>query len=274
MTNFQHQTWIGKNMNKFNIDELVKISENLENEFYIENDKFQEQSYTLLHKKRLEELFYLINTKISNAHKILDVGTTPFTFYLKKHTSCEVYSLDFTDGFKNRCTKANIIFKQFDLRGEGIPFEENLFDLIVFTEVFEHILSDPISLLQKFHKMLKPGGLLILSTPNQASLSYRLKLLFNRPILEYPTWQLSSNSIHGHGHNRLFVTRELTDYMKKAGFDKIKVSYSSKSDFIYSTHYSEPKNVLFKKIIKNTFFRPLLFLFPSFRGAIYLQAEK
>lgn len=39
------------------------------------------------------------------------------------------------------------------------------FDAIICTEVLEH-LPDPASLLRKFHKLLQPGGTLIVSVPN------------------------------------------------------------------------------------------------------------
>jgi SAM-dependent methyltransferase len=46
----------------------------------------------------------------------------------------------------------------------NIPEEDASFDAILCTEVFEHI-PDPISALNEFHRLLRPGGELIVSAP-------------------------------------------------------------------------------------------------------------
>ncbi len=51
-------------------------------------------------------------------------------------------------------------------------FEAEQFDAIVMNHVVEH-LSDPIAVLQECHRILKPGGRLILATPNVGSQFHR-----------------------------------------------------------------------------------------------------
>jgi SAM-dependent methyltransferase len=46
----------------------------------------------------------------------------------------------------------------------NLPFEENFFDVIFMQSVLEHI-KDPIDAVLKLKRNLKPGGILILSTP-------------------------------------------------------------------------------------------------------------
>ena len=48
---------------------------------------------------------------------------------------------------------------------EEIPFKENCFDLVLMIEVIEHIEDDQRALLNIL-KIIKPGGMLILTTPN------------------------------------------------------------------------------------------------------------
>ncbi len=60
------------------------------------------------------------------------------------------------------------------------PFPDNYFDVVFSSEVIEHT-PDPLAAIAQFHRMLKPGGHLILSTPNRAwhwlvSLASTLKL--------------------------------------------------------------------------------------------------
>lgn len=46
----------------------------------------------------------------------------------------------------------------------NIPVDGESFDAILCTEVFEHI-PDPIAALKEFHRILKPGGVLLLTAP-------------------------------------------------------------------------------------------------------------
>lgn len=51
-----------------------------------------------------------------------------------------------------------------------VPFPDRSFDLITSFETIEHLL-DPTSLLDEFSRLLRPGGSLILSTPNERGLT-------------------------------------------------------------------------------------------------------
>lgn len=46
----------------------------------------------------------------------------------------------------------------------SIPVDSSSFDAILCTEVFEHI-PDPISAMKEFERLLKPGGILIITAP-------------------------------------------------------------------------------------------------------------
>jgi 2-polyprenyl-3-methyl-5-hydroxy-6-metoxy-1,4-benzoquinol methylase len=48
--------------------------------------------------------------------------------------------------------------------GENIPFEDNRFDVVLCSEVIEHV-KHPFNFLQEIHRVLKPGGTLILTCP-------------------------------------------------------------------------------------------------------------
>lgn len=49
-------------------------------------------------------------------------------------------------------------------RGTELPFIDQAFDLVFCTEVMEHV-AEPKRMLQEIHRVLKPGGYLILTTP-------------------------------------------------------------------------------------------------------------
>jgi SAM-dependent methyltransferase len=54
-----------------------------------------------------------------------------------------------------------------------LPFSDNEFDLLWCSEVIEHLL-DPAFTIQEFKRVLKPGGKLVMTTPNQDFWVFRL----------------------------------------------------------------------------------------------------
>lgn len=58
-----------------------------------------------------------------------------------------------------------------------IPAADSSFDCLVSTEVIEH-LENPRAVFREFHRLLKPNGLLLVTTPNQESIRSLLSLCF------------------------------------------------------------------------------------------------
>jgi len=95
---------------------------------------------------------------------------------------------------------------------KGIDFPPSQFDVVLAGEIMEHI-CDVDLFLSEIHRVLKPDGFLVLSTPNLAALGRRLLLLFNRnPHIEI--------SFRGGaaGHVRYFIKRTLVGLLEKNGF--------------------------------------------------------
>jgi SAM-dependent methyltransferase len=100
---------------------------------------------------------------------------------------------------------------QMDLNLEKvtIPIPDNSQDIIIATEVFEHLLW-PQSILDECRRILKPGGTILISVPNAVSLTYRIKWLMgglpscaacgNLPKLFGPTVyeKIEGGTIAGH----------------------------------------------------------------------------
>jgi len=55
-------------------------------------------------------------------------------------------------------------------------------DCLVSTEVFEHLFNHPLGYLQECWRILRPGGVLPLTTPNPATFANAVRLVTNRPI--------------------------------------------------------------------------------------------
>lgn len=63
-----------------------------------------------------------------------------------------------------------------DIESDTVEFPVDAFDAIVMVAVIEHTL-DPLRLLVKLRSLLRPGGILVVETPNMAKYTRRLKLL-------------------------------------------------------------------------------------------------
>jgi 2-polyprenyl-3-methyl-5-hydroxy-6-metoxy-1,4-benzoquinol methylase len=98
-----------------------------------------------------------------------------------------------------------------DLNRDTIPFQDNQFDLIFAGEVIEHLV-DTDGFIADVRRVCKPGGRLLLTTPNLASFENRLRLVLGI----YPNW-LNYN-LQGSGHVRGYTPRVLKRQLAEHGF--------------------------------------------------------
>lgn len=107
--------------------------------------------------------------------------------------------------------KARELFPGLDLRKadacklEEAGFEENSFDAIVASEVIEHLL-DPTAFLLGAARLLKKGGVLMLTTQNSNAAQFRARML-----LGCFRWDPT--------HLRLYSRPELEDELQSGGFE-------------------------------------------------------
>jgi SAM-dependent methyltransferase len=69
---------------------------------------------------------------------------------------------------------------------EGLPFDDESFDVVVAGELLEHI-SHPDSLVAEARRVLRPDGTFVGSVPNAYRLKNRLRFLVGRPPEKDPT---------------------------------------------------------------------------------------
>jgi SAM-dependent methyltransferase len=110
-----------------------------------------------------------------------------------------------------------------ELSGAGLPFADGSADAVIFSEVIEHLV-DPDSALDELRRVLRPGGHLLLSTPNLAAWYNRGLLLAGvQPVFS----EVSLRGVHGRpgsqvvGHLRLYTARALKEFVAASGFDVV-----------------------------------------------------
>ena len=116
----------------------------------------------------------------------------------------------------------------FNLQYENIPFEDDQLDLIMLCEILEHMPADPMFVLAEINRVLKPGGLLLLTTPNAAS-----ALTLNRLLAgEAPwVWHKYGTDRNIYRHCFEYTPKILASALEAAGFEtRILTTHSCWSD--------------------------------------------
>jgi len=106
----------------------------------------------------------LIHKYVSPGHRLLDAGCGRYLEFSKELSdSVRVVGIDLEEILETQNRRS-----PYAVRGdlERLPFPPASFDLIISRSVVEH-LSDPPCVFREFHRVLKPGGRVILSTPNK-----------------------------------------------------------------------------------------------------------
>lgn len=103
----------------------------------------------------------------------------------------------------------------FDIENDRFPYPDNTFDLVTWVEVIEHLTKDPVHALAEIHRVLKPGGVLVLSTPNASRADSIANFLAGRNI--YDPYHLGA-PLMGSRHSREYTLAELRGLLEGCGF--------------------------------------------------------
>jgi SAM-dependent methyltransferase len=105
-------------------------------------------------------------------------------------------------------------FEHFNTEDASFPFSDGCFEVVLFCEVIEHLQSDPVSVLREIKRVLKPGGHLILTTPNVSRLENVCRMIQGANIYD----PYSGYGPYGR-HNREYNKHELASLLSYCGFD-------------------------------------------------------
>lgn len=174
--------------------------------------------------------------------KILDVacGVGALSFYFASY-GADVKGIDISARAIKICKKAQKSLVETDDRFEKMNFEKvsiekfkskEKFDLVICSEIIEHVKDDDL-FLKKVHQQLKKDGILYLSTPSPENILYKAGKLdaFDKEV----------------GHLRRYTQKEIIEKLEKNNF-KIKKNKKVESPF---------RNILFNSriAILNKFIR-------------------
>jgi ubiquinone/menaquinone biosynthesis C-methylase UbiE len=166
-----------------------------------------------------------LHTKFPCEH--LDIGAGHGELIGLMRSKFEIHSsaCDYTDSLMKL---SDVSVKIADLSNENLPFPDESFDLVTCTEVIEH-LEHYRSTLREIYRVLKPGGTLVLTTPNILNLKSRIRFLIFGFYNLFGPLHMSESQLHTTGGHinpisYFFLSHSLLD----AGFKNIEVSVDKK----------------------------------------------
>ncbi len=116
----------------------------------------------------------------------------------------DVTAVDVSPGNVDNVRKLGFVAEVADLN-QPLPFANATFDFVTMTEVIEHVVNAEL-LLGEAARMLRPGGRLLISTPNIGYYSCRFGTLIGKPP-------------KGEGYHFRFFTKKLLERkLREAGF--------------------------------------------------------
>ena len=127
--------------------------------------------------------FARIRSEMSNYDTHLDIGCGPGTFIGTLKSSALSVGVDIAENqiayAQSRYGSPNHQFKCFD--SIPLPFEAGTFQVVTMIELIEHLsMKDNFALMREAFRVLQPNGLILVSTPNYASLWPLVEGLVNR----------------------------------------------------------------------------------------------
>jgi 2-polyprenyl-3-methyl-5-hydroxy-6-metoxy-1,4-benzoquinol methylase len=204
----------------------MKIAENLVAEYGWASDAQPPGSCTYVMPRILEIL------KRFKARRVLDIGSGNGALCAELTTmNYDTVGIEYdAKGVAiSRKVYPEIPFYCFGVQDDPAEFLANelLFDVVVSTEVIEHLFS-PHFLPIYTHKCLKPGGYLVLTTPYHGYLKNLALSVFNK-------WDMHHNPLWHGGHVKFWSCKTLTNLLEINGFEVIEFSGVGRFPYLWKS---------------------------------------
>lgn len=188
-------------------------------------------NYARHHRHRLADDLRMIRQTVDHSQRLLELGSLPLFLTLAlTRDGYDVVGLDIApDRFSEVVAAHGLDIRAVNFETHRIPLERASVDVVLCNEVFEHLRIDLIATMREVHRVLKVGGVMMLSSPNMRSLR-GLWMLFRHgtschigPDLfdEYDKLRR-----FGHmGHVREYTATEVSRFLRRIGFSIDRVVY-------------------------------------------------
>jgi SAM-dependent methyltransferase len=189
------------------------------------------ENYVKNHKLRIAIDLDMVKKQGGQGSGVLEFGSVPLLLTAALSASnYNVTGIDLApERYRGTIEKIGIKVVKCDIETEKLPFGDNSFDAVVFNELFEHLRINPIFTLSEVLRVLRPGGIMMLSSPNLRSLNGMYNFCIKNRAYScsgntYEEYQKLENLGHM-GHVREYTTAEVTEFLTNIGFDVTSIIY-------------------------------------------------
>lgn len=162
---------------------------------------------------------YLLDCGVTGK-RYLDVGpgTGRWLTFFRENKAGYLGAIDISEESLKRCAGLCDKTQRADIGTDRFDFQSDFFDIVTSFEVLEH-LKDPGHYIQELLRVVKSGGIIMMSTPNLTSFISRARGLFGIPPVA-----VTSDPTHVRFYRRQDVIELFSEYKVRPFF--ISTSFS------------------------------------------------
>ena len=182
------------------------------------------RDYYRLHRFRFEHLLDAIPADAGR--RVLEIGVNPgICTEILVRAGYQVSGTDlFPQDRAELWQRLGVEVRRWNIDTEACPYGEGTFDVILMSEVIEHVANPPIDALAEIGTRLRPGGYLVITTPNQFYFKSRMRTLADIVLMrpfdhdkEFKRWAGLKSEARYYTHSRLFTMWQLRWMAEQAG---------------------------------------------------------
>lgn len=115
----------------------------------------------------------------------------------------------------------------YDAEMDTFPYPDETYDVVICSEIIEHLAIDPMHMMDQINRVTRMGGLTVVTTPNAASFAAIKRLLAGQHPYSWSPYNGSSTD----RHNREYTVNELVKVMEASGFSVVSTDTFSECPF-------------------------------------------
>jgi SAM-dependent methyltransferase len=187
-----------------------------------EQQRYISDGWTRMHAV----LDLLADLQGQGVRRVLELGSNPYvlTLMLRKRFQFDLELANYlgpslsgprhTHVAQRGAERVDFDFAHFNIETDRFPYADGQFDCVLFCEILEHLLLDPARAVSEMARIVRPGGFIIVTTPNVTRLANLYFLALGRNIYD----GYSANGPYGR-HNREYTLAEVTSLLARHGFE-------------------------------------------------------
>ncbi len=112
----------------------------------------------------------------------------------------------------------------FDAEKDRFPYEDSSFSTVLCCELIEHLFNDPMFMMSEINRILKPGGHLVLTTPNIASIRAISGILNGYHPGFFTSYIKPTGDHNDHPrHNREYTADDIHHFLRRSGLRVVRL---------------------------------------------------